>query len=244
MFGSVLQTSNVWLSAMNNQAIIAAANAAILVDTSDENRKKRKGAEGASAPPHDIHPNDLLNVLIKDHLFFKQEAQPVVDANSLVVLFKEINVAKKFAQSASSWHDQEPAQVPTGQKRQPHPWGPKKVFLMIILLDMLEKAAKKMLDSPAKQTAVGAIQEMSKWTPLQLDQSIHTFKSKFRAPIANRTWKFDLVIGALAPMRLRELFTELLASFIDPDKTIVIAVKRSQQPETEKKLWATVSKKK
>ena len=30
---------------MNNQAIIAAANAAILVDTSDENRKKRKGAE-------------------------------------------------------------------------------------------------------------------------------------------------------------------------------------------------------
>ena len=240
MFGSVLQTSNAWLSAMNNQAIIAAANAAILVDTSDENRKKRKGAEGASAPPHDIHPNDLLNVLIKDHLFFKQEAQPVVDANSLVVLFKELNVAKKFAQSASSWHDQEPAQAPTGQKRQPHPWEPKKVFLMIILLDMLEKAAKKMLDSQAKQTAVGAIQEMG----IQLDHFIHTFKSKFRAPIANRTWKFDLVIGALAPMRLRELFTELLASFIDQDKTIVIAVKRSQQPETEKKLWATVSKKK
>ena len=101
-----------------------------------------------------------------------------------------------------------------------------------------------MQDSPAKQTAVNAIQEMGKWSPLQLDQSIHTFKSKFRAPIANRTWKFDLVIGALAPMRLRELFTELLASFIDPDKTIVIAVKRSMQPETEKKLWAMVSKKK
>ena len=79
-FGSVLQTSNAWLLAMNNQAIIAAANAAILVDTSDESRKKRKGAEGASALPHDIHPNDLLNVLIRDHLFFKQEAQPVVDA--------------------------------------------------------------------------------------------------------------------------------------------------------------------
>ena len=153
-------------------------------------------------------------------------------------------MAKKFAQSVSSWHDQEPAQVPTGQKRQAHPWGPKKVFLMIILLDMMEKAAKKMQDSPAKQTAVNAIQEMGKWSPLQLDQSIHTFKSKFRAPIANRTWKFDLVIGALAPMRLRELFTELLASFIDPDKTIVIAVKRSLQPETEKKLWAMVSKKK
>ena len=115
---------------------------------------------------------------------------------------------------------------------------------MIILLDMLEKAAQKMLDSPAKQTAVGAIQEMGKWTPIQLDQFIHTFKSKFRAPIANRTWKFDLVIRALAPMRLRELFTDLLASFIDPDKTIVIAVKKSQQPDTEKKLWATVTKKK
>ena len=49
MFGS-------GLSAMNNQAIIAAANAAILVDPLDENRRKRKGAEGASAPPHDIHP--------------------------------------------------------------------------------------------------------------------------------------------------------------------------------------------
>ena len=229
---------------MNNQAIIAAANAAILVDPSDENRKKRKGAEGASAPPHETHPTDLLNVLIKDHLFFSQEAQPVVDANSLVVLFKDLNVAKKFAQSASSWHDQEPAHVPTGQKRQPHPWGPKKVFLMIILLDLMEKAAQKMLESPAKQTAVGAVQEMGKWTPTQLDQFIHKFKSKFRAPIANRTWKFDLVIGALAPMRLRELFTELIASFIDPDKTIVIAVKRSQQPDTEKKSWATITKKK
>ena len=50
---------------MNNQAIIAAANAAILVDPSDENRKKRKGAAGASAPPHEIHPNDVLNVLIR-----------------------------------------------------------------------------------------------------------------------------------------------------------------------------------
>ena len=128
---------------MNNQAIIAAANAAILVDTSDESRKERKGAEGASALPHVFHPNDSLNVLIKDHLFFKQEAQPVVDANSLVVWFKDFNVAKKFAQSVSSWHDQEPAQVPTGQKRQAHPWGPKKVFLMIILLDMMEKAAKE-----------------------------------------------------------------------------------------------------
>ena len=229
---------------MNNQAIIAAANAAILVDPLDENRKKRKGAEGASAPPQEIQPTDLLNVLIKDHLFFKQEAQPVIDANSLVVLFKDFNVAKKFAQSASSWHDHEPAHVPTGQKRQPHPWGPKKVFLMIILLDIMEKVAQKMLDSPAKQTAVGAIQEMGKLTPNQLDQFIHTFKSKFRAPIANRTWKFDLVVGALAPMRLRELLTELIASFIDPDKTIVIAVKRSQQPDTEKKLWATITKKK
>ena len=140
---------------MNNQAIIAAANAAILVDPSDENRKKRKGAEGASAPPQEIQPTDLLNVLIKDHLFFKQEAQPVIDANSSVVLFKDFNVAKKFAQSASSWHDHEPAHVPTGQKRQPHPWGPKKVFLMIILLDIMEKAAQKMLDSPAKQTTSG-----------------------------------------------------------------------------------------
>ena len=116
---------------MNNQAIIAAANAAILVDPLDENRKKRKGAEGASAPPQEIQPIDLLNILIKDHLFFKQEAQPVIDANSLVVLFKDFSAAKKFAQSASSWHDHEPAHVPTRQKRQPHPWGPKKVFLMI-----------------------------------------------------------------------------------------------------------------
>ena len=115
---------------------------------------------------------------------------------------------------------------------------------MVILLDIMEKAAQKMLDSSAKQTAVGAIQEMGKLTPNQLDQFIHTFKSKFRAPIANRTWKFDLVVGALAPMRLRELLTELIASFIDPDKAIVIAVKRSQQPETEKKLWATITKKK
>ena len=105
---------------------------------------------------------------------------------------------------------------------------------MIILLDIMEKAAQKMLDSPAKQTAVGAIQEMGKLTPNQLDQFIHTFKSKFRAPIANRTWKFGL----------RELLIELIASFIDPDKTIVIAVKRSQQPDMEKKLWATITKKK
>ena len=69
-----------------------------------------------------------MNVLIKDHLFFKQEAQPLIDANSLVVLFRDLNVAKKFAQSASSWHEQEPAQVPAGQKRQAHPWGPEKVF--------------------------------------------------------------------------------------------------------------------
>ena len=75
-----------------------------------------KGAEGASAPPQEIQPTDLLNVLIKDHLFFKQEAQPVIDANSFVVLFKDFNVAKKFAQSASSWPDHEPAHVPTGQK--------------------------------------------------------------------------------------------------------------------------------
>ena len=80
---------------MNNQAIIAAPNAAILVDPLDENRKKRNGAETASAIPQEIHPTDLLNVLIKNHLFFKQEAQPVVDANSLVVLFKDFNVAKK-----------------------------------------------------------------------------------------------------------------------------------------------------
>ena len=62
--------------------------------------------------------------------------------------------------------------------------------------------------------------------------------------MANRTWKFDLVIGTLAPMRLRELLTELVNSFSDPDKTIVIAVKRSQQPDTEKKLWAAITKKK
>ena len=229
---------------MNNQAIIAAANAAALINPLDEGRKKRKGAEEASAPSHEIHPNDLMNVLIKDHLFFKQEAQPVVDANSLVVLFKDLNVAKKFAQSASSWHDHEPAQVPAGQKRQAHPWGPKKVFLMIILLDIMEKAAQKMLDNTSKQTAVGALQEMGKLTSIQMDQFIHTFKSKFRAPMANRTWKFDLVIGTLAPMRLRELFTELITSFNDPDKTIVIAVKRSQQPDTEKKLWAAITKKK
>ena len=111
-------------------------------------------------------------------------------------------------------------------------------------LFILGRTAQKMLDSPAKQTAVGAIQEMGKLTPNQLDQFIHTFNSKFRGPIANRTWKFDLVIGALAPMRLRELLIELIASFIDPDKTIVIAVKRSQQPDTEKKLWATITQKK
>ena len=62
--------------------------------------------------------------------------------------------------------------------------------------------------------------------------------------MANRTWKFDLVIGTLAPMRLRELLTELITSFNDADKTIVIAVKRSQQPDTEKKLWAAITKKK
>ena len=229
---------------MNNQAIIAAANAAALINPLDESRKKRKGTEGASAPSHEIHPTDLMNVLIKDHLFFKQEAQPVIDANSLVVLFRDLNVAKKFAQSASSWHEQEPAQVPAGQKRQAHPWGPKKVFLMIILLDIMEKAAQKMLDNTSKQTAVGALQELSKLTSSQMDHFIHTFKSKFRAPMANRTWKFDLVIGTLAPMRVRELFTELINSFSDPDKTIVIAVKRSQQPDTEKKLWAAITKKK
>ena len=99
-----------------------------------------------------------------------------------------------------------------------------------------------MLDNTSKQTAVGALQELSKLTSSQMDQFIHTFKSKFRAPMANRTWKFDLVIGTLAPMRVRELFTELINSFSDPDKTIVIAVKRSQQPDTEKKLWAAITK--
>ena len=172
-----------WPAFMNNQAIIAAANAAALINPLDESRKKRKGTEGASAPSHEIHPTELMNVLIKDHLFFKQEAQPVIDANSLVVLFKDLNVAKKFAQSASSWHEQEPAQqVPAGQKRLAHPWGPKKVFLMIILLDIMEKAAQKMLDNTSKQTAVGALQELSKLTSIQMDQFIHTFKSKFRAP--------------------------------------------------------------
>ena len=62
------------LSTMNSHAIIAAANAAITAGKADENKNKCKGADGTSPPLQEIPPADLLTALIKDHLFFKQEA--------------------------------------------------------------------------------------------------------------------------------------------------------------------------
>ena len=233
---------------MNQQEILEAAAKANSQSKSGGKGGGKQGAKRrATEGGHKDDQHEMLRSLTRSYLYFKADAMPILDSSVVVVLFRKATLAKKFAESAAKWHSHEPAAVERGQKRQPHPWGPKKVFMLTQLWkEMSDKTAQMPEENDgnnAKSQCLEATKRLSGLTPAELDGNFASFRSTFKTPMAGRTWKWNLTLASVAGMECRTALAVLLGHFKDKDEELIVAQRRSQQPEEEKALWSFANKK-
>ena len=158
---------------MNQQEILAAAATA--------SSQAKGGGKGGGKPGvkrratdggHKDDQHEMLRSLTRSYLYFKADAMPILDSSVVVVLFRKATLAKKFTENAAKWHSHEPAAVERGQKRQPHPWGPKKVVMLTQLWkEISDKTAQMPEDndgSNAKSQCLEATKRLSGLTPCRI----------------------------------------------------------------------------
>lgn len=187
--------------------------------------------------------DDLLIEVIKDHLYWKQEAQHIVDSGALVVLFKNMEISGVIDKAAEVWHDKDPERPAVrGQKKDQHPMGPKKAIMLMVTAEIIEKKVEKI--APPDPTNVKekeqydalklAVQWLRGLSTDEWDREVHSYKSKYRKPMQGRTWKWTLATGTLSSEGMRSAWRTIASCFKDPDNELVIDVKRSMQSEGEK----------
>ena len=145
---------------------------------------------------------DIMTLLVRDHLFLRQEARPVHDATQIAVLFKTWEVASAYLAMKDAWVAQLPGgsqagkrkaqgQAPAEQEggamdgRTPHPYGPKKIFMIGTLFtklkDILE--ADGALDPAAKQRCKDALAHLQGLSSVQLDSCFSGLQPRFPKPV-------------------------------------------------------------
>ena len=115
----------------------------------------------------------------------------------------------------------------------PHPLGERKVYLLVALLEALDKVGQlkntKYLETFAKLASTDT--EV-------LEFSVGMFAPRFPTPKEGRPWVFELVVGALATEEFRSTLRELVAiSTQFSEKSVRIELARKGQTELKKALW-------
>ena len=151
-----------------------------------------------------ILQNDSLNTAMQEQLKFYEEARPTVSQDDgMKGVFK------------------------------PHPLGERKVYLLVALLEALDKVGQlkntKYLETFAKLASTDT--EV-------LDFSVGMFAPRFPTPKEGRPWVFELVVGALATEEFRSTLRELVAIPTQfSEKIVRIELARKGQTELKKALW-------
>ncbi|CAK0800716.1 unnamed protein product [Prorocentrum cordatum] len=121
-----------------------------------------RGAGGRGQTPQNDDAN-LLTMIVRDHLYIRQDMGPVADRVQLAVLFKTNEESEKMTACVEQWKAKLPENTgPKGKKARQgdsdamatdsgaagsapaqggtkHPFGPKKVFLLFTLFARLEE---------------------------------------------------------------------------------------------------------
>ena len=117
----------------------------------------------------------------------------------------------------------------------PHPWGAKKTFTTLILLRCFKQAAQ---DWTPEQNM--AYEHLTSLTADEMDLEIASCQSKFQQPLANRVWKFGLILLSTRSTQTRDAFGALLRA---SSTGVRFEPSRDMQSELEKKLWTRLVQK-
>lgn len=184
---------------------------------------ERQVAAGVPEPPAQRRRNDgagssneafCNDAFLKDLLRFTlckaQDTQQLMNASSLAFLIqaeelkravKESLDAYKNKQSHQHNGDLEGAIAKAREERrplEPHPWGHKKVFTMVILLKTMKQAANAWTDVHQKSRDY-----LMNLPAEQIDRELSVCQSKFQKPMENRVWKFEILPSSHSSVQSR-----------------------------------------
>ena len=108
--------------------------------------------------------------------------------------------------------------------------------------EMCEKTQQMPEEGNGKNMCTEATKMLSELPAAELDGHFHSFRSTFKTPMTNRTWRWNLTLSAVANMECRTALAALIGNFKDKDEELIVAQRRSQQPEDEKTLWSFATK--
>eukprot|EP00959_Pyramimonas_sp_CCMP1952_P186606 3901919-Pyramimonas_sp.AAC.1 len=183
----------------------AALRAALGQATSTAPAPKAQARPRPAAAGNDT---EVLNTLIRDHLYLRQDFRPVADSVQIAVLFKSDTEVESFHGLAQKWA----AKIPEGSKKgkgkndrkkrkadegeeamktddgteassNKHPFGPKKVFMLFALFSRLMEIATNAKETiqastDLKREGGKALETLSKLGGEELDNFFTGFVAK------------------------------------------------------------------
>ena len=179
---------------------------------------------------------DLLVQLLRDHLHLRNDTRPALDSTAVVVLFRSDATAKEVQQLGEAWIAQAPPRAPRGSRPAEHPWGPKKLFMLAAVWEMMQKRADTWTGAAdEQQKRKEALTRLLDCVPRDTDMAITTFRPKYATAMSGRTWKWDMTLSPLVPEHIRSSIATLIQHWRDAE--VHIAPRRTQQTEAEQQLW-------
>ena len=203
------------------------------------NDDQRGGKKTKSNVEH-CADEEVLRMLVRDHLSHKSSTQIFMESKGFVKLFKKSQEQTLMVQAMAQWDDAKPEFTEEMRKNRsppiPHPEGPKRVYTLRLALMTLADLLKEDLTTSA------AINSLVTKETSELEHAIRCFKPRYNKPLPDRTWKWEFYLGDLASEEVRDVVRALCNYKGCRDKISFEPMRAMQQPESEKKLWTWIKK--
>lgn len=197
-------------------AVASGSGGAAMVEAGARSRgSKRRQMQGGvgtcSSQSSGSVSAEVVQRLLRDHLYLRQEVGMNLQSLGLAVLFRNEAAKTTMKNLVQHYHDHAPERAQSG-KQPPHPLGFWNIFLFQGTLHTLKALG-------LGDAATAAIDMMSAMPPPDLDMVIGQYRAKHKQPMAERTWKWELALSCLA--------TDVMRNHL---ATISAATKRLEDP--------------
>jgi len=181
----------------------------------------------------------MLQMLLRDHLFLRQEVAMVAQPLSMVVLFRSDSVKAAIKHISEDYANKAPEPTTDGNGRKkypPHPYGFKKVHMWSATLRLLSKLT-------VSEETKEELTKLMNMPAADMDLAIGGYKCKYKEPLSERPWKWDLVLSAVAPESMRQAISMIIkATKALEAADILVDVRRERQGLQEQELWKHLKK--
>ena len=203
------------------------------------NDDQRGGKKTKSNVEH-CADDEVLRMLVRDHLSHKSSTHIFMESKGFVMLFKKSQEQTLMVQAMAQWDDAKPEFTEEMRKNRsppiPHPEGPKRVYTLRLALMTLADLLKEDFTTSA------AISSLVTKETSELEHAIRCFKPRYNKPLPDRTWKCEFYLGDLASEEVRDVMRALCNYKGCRDKISFEPMRAMQQPESEKKIWTWIKK--